>query len=333
MVRRHVGARRDKPRPGASALEQSMNWSLPHSLSMLIIGLLATAVSAKANDTSRLQQLLSFRDAQNRQLRDALAVAFCALPANRTWLSVGEYQQSMKKKEQDGSTSYRQWLNLTHGGYCLVPSTHRHFVSPGNPLSVGHKMPESGLLQLINQRLPAGSSVLEIGAGQGPLKAALGRKRPDVNWTAIDGALNVETYTRNLVQYHDVCGPWPVEWEQSFDHAVSIEMAEHISPGCTTHFLNLLRAVARKSVILSWSEQYFAYVHQNAKSNREVISLMRSAGFAYNAQATKESRDLLRTALRFTVMIFDVAPQERPMRLGVSLGTHARQTEALVAAY
>ena len=85
-------------------------------------------------------------------------------------------------------------------------------VSHKNFLAVGHKRPETGLLVALNSIVPQRSRVLEVGAGQGPLKAAFNRTRPDVHWHAVDGALNIEAYTGDLVQYHDVCGPWPLEW-------------------------------------------------------------------------------------------------------------------------
>ena len=182
-----------------------------------------------------------------------------ALPGNKTWMSVREYQSLMQRNGSDGRR--RRWRDISHGGYCLVPATQRTYISPGNPLAVGHKLPEQGLLTVVRGAIPHGSRVLELGAGQGELKMHMRGARPDLTWHAVDGALNVEAYTRNLVSYHDVCGPWPPEWSADaprgggFDYIISIEMAEHIDRSCEPNFVALLQQ-ARRGVVLSWAWSY-----------------------------------------------------------------------------
>jgi len=114
---------------------------------------------------------------QNRNLREALAAEFCALPANKTRLTVHEYQREMNKHSETSVSGVRRFLEISNGGYCLAPQTHRTWISPGNPLAVGHKLPERGLLKGLSNLLPQAASVLEVGAGQGPLKAAFNRTR------------------------------------------------------------------------------------------------------------------------------------------------------------
>jgi len=133
-------------------------------------------------------------------------------------------------------------------------------------------------------------------------------RRPDLSWHAIDGALNIETYTHGLVAYHDICGPWPMEWDRDFPGGgfswiVSLEMAEHIRPSCEGNFFALLRQ-ARHGVLLSWSEQYIPGIHQNARRNSYVIGVMRQAGFLFEQQQTTEARALLHTSIRNNFMVF-----------------------------
>lgn len=270
----------------------------------LIFTWFAFACCQSAPCTSE-RELISFLMKQNRAYREALAADWCPLPANHSTQTVRGYQYGMQQHEG----GEKRWLQLTNGGYCLTPQKQSVLVSEGNPLAVGHKMPEHGLYKVLNASLPAGARVLEIGAGQGPLKAFFRARRTDLSWTAIDGAMNVESYTKGLVDYHDVCSPWPPQWNlvdgrAAFDYIVSIEMAEHINPKCEPNFIKLL-AQAGKKVLLSWSTAYLRLTHPNARPNAYVVDTMSAVGFKYDPLATNESRTYLHTGMRKSYMVFE----------------------------
>ena len=229
------------------------------AVSVVRVGLCACVADSHATPTTSAYWQWMAR--QNRRFREALAAEYSALPENRTWISVKEYQSLMSHNNNATGRRRARWRDISHGGYCLVPATQRTYISPGNPLAVGHKLPEQGLLTAVRMALPHGSRVLELGGGQGELKMHMRGARPDLSWHAVDGALNVESYTRELVQYFDVCGPWPPEWNSDaprgggFDYIVSIEMAEHIDRSCEANFVNLLKQ-ARRGLVLSWAWSY-----------------------------------------------------------------------------
>ena len=215
------------------------------------------------------------------------------------------------------------------GGYCLTPyrpeallfrrkkwaSQGRHFrfdsnstatrasitISPGNPLAVGHFPGDYGLVRYLASRdvFGIGARVLDLGAGQGQYIAAITAVRPDLreSYRAVDGALNVEAYTRGLVGYYDVCDPWPPEWDGAFEWLFSLEVAEHMPPACEANLLQLLKAVPTKGVILSWSSSYSPAHHPNAHPEAYVRKAVSALGFV---------RDELRTsAARSSVEILD----------------------------
>ena len=226
-----------------------------------------------------------------REVRDELAGEVCQLPDNRTHMP-----RSLMGRSHWRPKPLPEWM---HGGYCLIPSSAVNYVSPGNLLAVGHYTADGGLVQVLAHCLEQGASILELGAGQGALKAATLRLRPDLQWLALDGAVNVESYTKELVGYHDVCNPWPSEQgRRRFDWVVSIEMAEHIPPHCEPQLIELL-GLARRGIVLSWSASSVGS-HINAHDLPYVVELIRSrTGMLVDNNATDVNRALLRRSHRY----------------------------------
>lgn len=87
-------------------------------------------------------------------------------------------QESMRFREiicnaslstDNNDTTY---MSHSHGGYCLTPSSlnGRIEISSGNILAEDHFVADIGLFSFLSNFLPFGSSVLDVGAGQGSYK-------------------------------------------------------------------------------------------------------------------------------------------------------------------
>ena len=110
-----------------------------------------------------------------------------------------------------------------------------------------------------------------------------------------NGALNVEAYTKGLVGFHDACDPWPVEWDGSFDWLFTTDMVEHIPAACEPNFLDMLRSVPTKGIILSWDSRYEMVHHPNARTNVYVQEAIETLGYNFSDKLSTELRGSLDT--------------------------------------
>ena len=274
---------------------------------MLLLAFCVAASSALADEqqTGRLMAIIAAERKRSLKLRTALSEYACP-PELR-------------------NTPMPRLPEVTNGGYCLTPylpenlklrkkkwaSYGRHFrfdsnstakhlsltISPGNPLAVGHYPADYGMVNHLAKFYEQGARILEVGAGQGQCKAQLCELRPDLRTTyhAFDGALNVEAYTKGLVGFHDACDPWPVEWDGSFDWLFTLEMVEHIPPACEPNFLDMLRSVPTKGIILSWDSRYEMVHHPNARTNVYVQEAIETLGYNFSDKLSTELRGSLDT--------------------------------------
>lgn len=91
-----------------------------------------------------------------------------------------------------------------------------------------------------------------------------------------------------------------------YDWVLSLEVAEHIPGRFEAVYLDNLWRHASQGVILSWARpKQKGHHHVNAKTPDEVISVMRSGGFAVDAEAGERLRKLAKLPwFRANLMVF-----------------------------
>ena len=223
----------------------------------------------------------------NRILREALAVYACTDETNLL-------------------------VSVLNGGYCLVAATDETspltggWYNTGNIHAYGHFPGDVGMTHKLSEFLPPNSNILDVGAGQGQYKFLFSHIRPDIQWTGIDGAINIEQYTKDYIQYHDICTHYPLEWVNQYDWVFSIEVAEHLPIECQENYISLLIQTSRVGIVLSWSDEYAPPHHINPRNNAYVKNLLSQYGYIADEEAEIVLRESVSELLylKDTLMIF-----------------------------
>lgn len=171
------------------------------------------------------------------------------------------------------------------GAWCLTAGNETAF---GHPLASQHYLDEgiaASLLTLVRHK-----TVLDVGAGSGQYGRYFDAHNAGVVYSAIDGALNVETFTDGYVQWADLVLPYwrdggPADW------VVSLEVGEHIPERYESAFFDNLHRNNRCGVVLSWAVPgQSGRGHVNCRDNEYVTSAMRRLGYVLDVEATKMGR-------------------------------------------
>ena len=113
-------------------------------------------------------------------------------------------------------------------------------------------MPEHGLYKVLNASLFIGARVLEIKLGKARSRpfsrATRGSELDGYRWSYERGELH-----QGLVDYHDVCSPWPPQWNLVDGRRPSITSSLSVgllhSTKCEPNFTGCSRRQARRSSI------------------------------------------------------------------------------------
>ena len=113
---------------------------------------------------------------------------------------------------------------------------------------------DEGLLAALVATIPAGSSVIELGAGIGKYVSELNRHPTnDYKVCGVDGIPNIEELSDGVVKWKDL-STWdsraPV-WNRS-DWAYCIEVGEHIPESKLKAFFRNLAESSNQGLIVSW---------------------------------------------------------------------------------
>ena len=176
------------------------------------------------------------------------------------------------------------------GSWCLLQDEKKE-VAPGFPLAKNHVPADAGLASLF-QTLFSNYSVLDMGAGIGQYGHYYRQNavKGAVKYTGVDGALNVETFTKNFVRWVDLTVPMPRDI-RLHDWVTCLEVGEHI-PAEFEHLLfeNIFKR-NRCGVALSWAVPgQGGHGHINEKNNDAVINIMIQNGYNLHDDITKAGR-------------------------------------------
>lgn len=137
-------------------------------------------------------------------------------------------------------------------------------------------------------------SVLDLGCSTGYLISALKRDDPELKTMGVE----VFQYQKDAapddvrfgIQIHDLRDPLPDSLRS--DLVICTDVGEHIDPASLESFLNNLRNLCRKRLILTWSSTHPPVgappQHVCSMNPRTVRRLMRSFGFTLNVPATRK---------------------------------------------
>jgi len=184
-----------------------------------------------------------------------------------------------RHKECDG-----QKTSLT-GGFCLTVKNHIG----------GNWMVDTDLGNHLRDNLFNGMSVVDLGAGLGHYgKIFREEGSPVKSWVGFDGAMNVESATDGLVRFMDLTQPHPADERPCVkgDWVLSLEVAEHIPPQFTDHFIRNLRCSCRNGAVVSWAvpAQTGGLGHVNCKEEKDAIAAMERWGFVVDREASEAAQ-------------------------------------------
>ena len=157
----------------------------------------------------------------------------------------------------------------------------------GHPLAELHFM-DKGIADTILSLQP--TSVLDVGAGSGQYGRYFKSINPGIEYSAVDGALNVEEFTDGFVQWNDLTKP--LHPGKHFEWVMSLEVGEHLPPQFEAQFFENLKWNI-KGVILSWAvEGQPGKGHVNGRANAHVIQEMQKIGYSYDEETSQRGRSL-----------------------------------------
>lgn len=175
------------------------------------------------------------------------------------------------------------------GGWCLEISQQFIPLPDGTQymLPKEHLPADPGLVNKLGDLLQH-NSVLDVGAGVGQYGRYFKATHAAIDYTGIDGALNVEEYTGGFVKWRDLTLPWVVG---KFDWVISFEVAEHIPPQYEHIFVDTLHRHNRKGIILSWAVPGQPGLgHVNCRSKEYTQAVFANLSYYVDQTATKQLR-------------------------------------------
>lgn len=167
------------------------------------------------------------------------------------------------------------------GGFCLTTKNHIG----------GNWMVDTDLGNYLRDNLFNGMNVVDLGAGLGHYgKIFKEEGSPVKSWVGFDGAMNVESATDGLVRFMDLTQPHPADERPCVkgDWVLSLEVAEHIPPQFTDHYIRNLRCSCTVGAVVSWAvpAQTGGLGHVNCKEEKDAIAAMERWGFVVDRDAS-----------------------------------------------
>ena len=200
---------------------------------------------------------------------------------------------------------------LDQGSWCLQLDEGNSAVL-GYPIAPLHLL-DKPLAEQMYQHMLATSlgavnvSVFDLGAGSGQYGRWLVNRSTGIDYRACDGALNVEAFTKDYVQWCDLTRPIhaaPSDW------VISLEVGEHLPEQLAAEYLANIDRLNTRGVFLSWAIPGQAGKgHINWQPNGWVIAQMASIGYTLNATAMQLGRAVAEYEwFKNTFMVFDRSP-------------------------
>jgi hypothetical protein len=171
----------------------------------------------------------------------------------------------------------------TTGGFCLTRTSRIG----------GNWMVDTSLAEYLRDHLFANATVVDLGAGLGHYgKIFIASNSPVKSWVGFDGAMNVQSATDNLVRFMDLTQPHPADERPCVkgDWVLSLEVAEHIPPEFTDHYVRNVRCSCRVGAVVSWAvpSQTGGLGHVNMKETKDAMAAMERWGFEVDEDATRD---------------------------------------------
>ena len=200
--------------------------------------------------------------------------------ANSMDWNIPEDIREQRHKECDGRKT------SSTGGFCLTKTTRIG----------GNWWVDTPLGEHLRDGLFRGMDVVDLGAGLGHYGKIFTEKgSPVKSWVGFDGAMNVQSATDGLVRFMDLTQPHPADERPCVkgDWVLSLEVAEHIPPEFTDHFVRNLRCSCAVGAVVSWARphQTGGLGHVNTKTQDDAIAAMARWGFKVDQDATRAAQD------------------------------------------
>ena len=181
----------------------------------------------------------------------------------------------------------------------FVLSNHGYWV--GTNVEEEH-MFDLNLATAIEEFLPPGASVIDLGCGMGSYVKHLRKAGFDCH--GVDGNPNTAELTDNLCSQADLARP--IESNQIFDWVLSLEVAEHIPAKYERIYLENLDKLNHNGIILSWGlPGQTGLGHVNCRDNEYVRCRLAAMGYEELSEVTMSMRAQATLEwFQHTVMVF-----------------------------
>lgn len=147
------------------------------------------------------------------------------------------------------------------------------------------------VLEAIKRVVPAGGSIIDLGAGPGHYVRAL----RDAGYLAsgVDGTWGIEDLSGGSVHQMDLAGDVG-NLSNLADWALCLEVGEHVPPEHERRFIDNVCAVPREGLLVSWSPYHKrGYRHVNARTLAYVAAEFSRRGFRVDDEAMMALRSVL----------------------------------------
>lgn len=169
--------------------------------------------------------------------------------------------------------------------------------------NINHYFDESlckGIVEYFNKKNI--KSVIDIGCGAGYYTKYI--LQNNIYCEGYDGNPFVDEITSGVCRCLDFTKE--IIFENTFDCALCLEVAEHIPKKYEDVFINNICNSVEKDIILSWAiPGQGGYGHVNEKNNDDVKDIFKLKGFSYDKQKSEFLRNLSKLSwFKNTIMIF-----------------------------
>lgn len=149
-----------------------------------------------------------------------------------------------------------------------------------------HHQSSEKLAKWLANYLPQQTPVIDFGCGNGYYMGYL--EQSEFDTTGIDGNDEIEILCSNFYK-HDLTKPIDLMFKGS---VISLEVGEHLPKEAQETFTNTLIKHCAEHLILSWAEIGQPGIgHINCRSQEDVIADIKSRGFEYLPNETKDARN------------------------------------------
>ena len=154
--------------------------------------------------------------------------------------------------------------------------------------------------------IPAGKSVIDLGAGCGHFVRALRERGYDAK--GCDATEGIWEITNGLVQQVDLAGDCSTFYDHT-DWALFLEVGEHVPMELEQQLIDNVSRIPREGLIVSWATTTRkSYGHVNCRPPEHVVAELAARGWVVDEEATAKLKEFAPRNVKRNVRVFGRKP-------------------------